>query len=182
MFPKIVVPPKSSILIGFSIIFTIHVGVPLFLEIPISWEFSYDFILRAILEDFYRLLLDPATDSQAINRQGEFTGGANLLVAKIHHLFVYSENHQGLLPWWGMACWIFPTEKKANDVPKWLGCFFVFEEICVSRKAGSFWDINGSLVAGKRWRNWNLRCHEVVSLHRQCSPLASFAATKNSCW
>ena len=31
MFPKIVgFPPKSSILIGFSIIFTIHFGVPLF--------------------------------------------------------------------------------------------------------------------------------------------------------
>ena len=28
--------PKSSILIGFSIIFTIHFGVPLFLETPIS--------------------------------------------------------------------------------------------------------------------------------------------------
>ena len=28
--------PKSFILIGFSIIFTIHFGVPLFLEIPIS--------------------------------------------------------------------------------------------------------------------------------------------------
>ena len=27
--------PKSSILIGFSIIFTIHFGVPLFLEPPI---------------------------------------------------------------------------------------------------------------------------------------------------
>ena len=27
MFPKIMVPPKSSILIGFSIIFTIHFGV-----------------------------------------------------------------------------------------------------------------------------------------------------------
>ncbi len=27
--------PKSSILIGFSIIFTIHFGVPLFLETPI---------------------------------------------------------------------------------------------------------------------------------------------------
>ena len=27
-------PPKSSILIGFSIIFTIHFGLPLFLEIP----------------------------------------------------------------------------------------------------------------------------------------------------
>ena len=26
--------PKSSILIGFSIIFTIHFGVPLFLETP----------------------------------------------------------------------------------------------------------------------------------------------------
>ena len=35
--PKIgvVKPPKSSILIGFSIIFTIHFGVPLFLETPI---------------------------------------------------------------------------------------------------------------------------------------------------
>ncbi len=29
-------PPKSSILIGFSIIFTFHFGVPLFLETPIS--------------------------------------------------------------------------------------------------------------------------------------------------
>ena len=27
--------PKSSILIGFSIIFTIHFGVPLFLETPL---------------------------------------------------------------------------------------------------------------------------------------------------
>ena len=36
MFPKIVgFPPKSSILIGFSIIFTIQFGVPLFLETPI---------------------------------------------------------------------------------------------------------------------------------------------------
>ena len=30
-----VFPPKSSILIGFSIILTIHLGVPLFLETPI---------------------------------------------------------------------------------------------------------------------------------------------------
>ena len=29
-------PPKSAILVGFSIIFTIHFGVPLFLETPIS--------------------------------------------------------------------------------------------------------------------------------------------------
>ena len=38
VFPKIVgFPPKSSILIGFSIIFTIHFGVPpLFLETPTS--------------------------------------------------------------------------------------------------------------------------------------------------
>ena len=35
VFPKIMVPPKSSILIGFSIIFTIHFWVPLFLETPI---------------------------------------------------------------------------------------------------------------------------------------------------
>ena len=38
VFPKIVgeIPPKSSIWkIGFSIIFTIHFGVPLFLETPI---------------------------------------------------------------------------------------------------------------------------------------------------
>ena len=30
-------PPKSSILVGFSIIFTIHFWVPLFLETPICW-------------------------------------------------------------------------------------------------------------------------------------------------
>ena len=36
VFPKIRgFPPKSSILIGFSIIFTIHFGVPLFLETSI---------------------------------------------------------------------------------------------------------------------------------------------------
>ena len=35
VFPKIGgFPPKSSILIGFSIIFTIHFGVSLFLETP----------------------------------------------------------------------------------------------------------------------------------------------------
>ena len=39
-FQKIVgFPPKSSILIGFSIIFTIHFGVPLFLETPI-WVYN----------------------------------------------------------------------------------------------------------------------------------------------
>ena len=32
--------PKSSILIGLSIIFTIHFGVPLFLETPISSRFA----------------------------------------------------------------------------------------------------------------------------------------------
>ena len=31
-------PPKSSILIGFSIIFTIHFGVPVFLETPIEYD------------------------------------------------------------------------------------------------------------------------------------------------
>ena len=31
MFPKIMVPPNHPILIGFSIIFTIHFGIPLFL-------------------------------------------------------------------------------------------------------------------------------------------------------
>ena len=34
-------PPKSSILIGFSIIFTIHFGVPLFLETPIYTYICY---------------------------------------------------------------------------------------------------------------------------------------------
>ena len=35
MFPKLVgFPPRSSILIGFSMIFTIHFGVPLLLETP----------------------------------------------------------------------------------------------------------------------------------------------------
>ena len=37
MFPKIMgKPPKSSTLIGFSLIFTIHFEVPLFLETPIK--------------------------------------------------------------------------------------------------------------------------------------------------
>ena len=40
VFPKIMVPPNHpSILIGFSIIFTIHFGVPLFLETSI-WPHS----------------------------------------------------------------------------------------------------------------------------------------------
>ena len=34
VFPKIGVPPNHPILIGFSIIFTIHFGVSLFLETP----------------------------------------------------------------------------------------------------------------------------------------------------
>ena len=33
--------PKSSILVGFSIIFTIHFGVPLFLETPIWMIMKY---------------------------------------------------------------------------------------------------------------------------------------------
>ena len=41
MFPKIVgFPPESSILIGFSIIFTIHFWVPLFLETPTFHQIS----------------------------------------------------------------------------------------------------------------------------------------------
>ncbi len=42
VFPKIGgKPPKSSILIGFSIIFTIHFGVPLFLETSRSQTFQH---------------------------------------------------------------------------------------------------------------------------------------------
>ena len=42
MFPKIVgFPPKSSILTGFSMIFTIHFGVPLFLETPMYRWFCF---------------------------------------------------------------------------------------------------------------------------------------------
>ena len=48
--------PKSSILIGFSIIFTIHFGVPLFLETPIyklSFAQIYDTLCKKleILQD-----------------------------------------------------------------------------------------------------------------------------------
>ena len=50
VFPKIVgFPTKSSILIGYSIIFTIHFEVPLFLETPI-----YNWWLRWISDAFYR--------------------------------------------------------------------------------------------------------------------------------
>ena len=41
MFPKIGVPPKSSILIGFSMKKTIHSGVPLFLETPKSFHLVF---------------------------------------------------------------------------------------------------------------------------------------------
>ena len=34
MFPKLVIPPNHPVSIGFSIIFTIHFDVPLFLETP----------------------------------------------------------------------------------------------------------------------------------------------------
>ena len=45
MFPKIVgFPPKSSILIGFSIIFTIHFGVPICLEPPILMQAEVSFV------------------------------------------------------------------------------------------------------------------------------------------
>ena len=38
--------PKSSILIGFSMIFTIHFGVPRFLETPKSFQFFVKFHLH----------------------------------------------------------------------------------------------------------------------------------------
>ena len=44
-------PPKSSISIGFSMIFTIHFGVPLVLETPIlllAIVFSNDFVLDSL--------------------------------------------------------------------------------------------------------------------------------------
>ena len=43
-------PPKSSISIGFSIIFTIHFGVPLFLETPISENFGAPKLLKFLDE------------------------------------------------------------------------------------------------------------------------------------
>ena len=50
VFPKIGgYPPKSSILIGISIIFTIHFGVPLFLETPISRCISLFFYVYLFL-------------------------------------------------------------------------------------------------------------------------------------
>ena len=46
--------PKSSILIGFSIIFTIHFGVPLFLETPISQNNSDKVCqIKSTREDFF---------------------------------------------------------------------------------------------------------------------------------
>ena len=41
-FQKYGKTPKSWILIGFSVIFTIHFGVPLFLETPKCWLFLWD--------------------------------------------------------------------------------------------------------------------------------------------
>ena len=55
--------PKSSILIGFSMIFTIHFGgPPLFLETPISltWHIFWN-------PNFRQLLATPATAKQAID-------------------------------------------------------------------------------------------------------------------
>ena len=46
--------PKSSILIGFSIIFTIHFGVPLFLETPI-WTFETCESLVKLSESLFSL-------------------------------------------------------------------------------------------------------------------------------
>ena len=46
--------PKSSIVIGFSIIFTIHFGVPLFLERPISQNNSDKVCqIESTREDFF---------------------------------------------------------------------------------------------------------------------------------
>ena len=48
VFPKMVgFPPKSSIFIGISIIFTIHFGVPLFLETS-KWWLEDDFPFRIV--------------------------------------------------------------------------------------------------------------------------------------
>ena len=43
--PKIMVPPNHPILIGFSIIFTIHFGVPLFLETSTCSQMGIDQML-----------------------------------------------------------------------------------------------------------------------------------------
>ena len=55
VFPKIMgKPPKSSISIGFSIIFTIHVGVPLFLETPMYFGKTIPFDLIQFAVFFYQ--------------------------------------------------------------------------------------------------------------------------------
>ena len=48
MFLKIGVPPNHQFLIGFSIIFTIHSGVSLFLETPKYLEFLGNFELYGL--------------------------------------------------------------------------------------------------------------------------------------
>jgi len=70
MFPKIVgFPSKSSILIGFSIIFTIHFGVPLFLETPIRIHMKMIMIILMLYAKdtstyyFILLLFAPSPDS-----------------------------------------------------------------------------------------------------------------------
>ncbi len=55
--------PKSSLLIGFSIIFTIHFGVPLFLETPICW---YHFLQNAHL-----LFQEPKTSKKTQHGKSE---------------------------------------------------------------------------------------------------------------
>ena len=78
VFPKMVgFPPKSSILIGFSIIFTIHFGVPQFLETPISsiqknikWKTSApkaNFYNMFFFQDHNYLLLNEAANYSLSN-------------------------------------------------------------------------------------------------------------------
>ena len=69
MFPKIGgFPPKSSILIGFSIIFTIHFGVPLFLETS-TWPMAklstfWDYIFSRENKPFKLLFQGPGRLSE----------------------------------------------------------------------------------------------------------------------
>ena len=65
MFPKIVgFPSKSSILIGFSIIFTIHFGVPPFLETPIWFSFGKAYVLDHGIQDPQNYFVEFSVDKR----------------------------------------------------------------------------------------------------------------------
>ncbi len=104
--PKIMgKPPKPSILIGFSIIFTIHFGVPLFLDVWNRWILDAKHTFRhAVKHHIHTLLWDKPSGQ-----------GQTLLFKHGLGYFSFWYNGSNDISWFSWACLILlkPPKKMA---------------------------------------------------------------------